>query len=275
MSNLKKAAHIIRNSDALIVTAGAGMGVDSGLPDFRGKEGFWREYPVFKDMGLSFEDIANPEWFTRAPNLAWGFYGHRRDLYQRTVPHAGFGILKRWLDRANGGGWVLTTNVDGAFQKAGFTESRICEMHGTIHRSQCIDGCTKESWGDSDVPKFVGGSTIAVTETMPTCPACGGLARPNILMFGDWGWNGFDARMSRGRLNAWIDSVRGLRLTVIECGAGTAIPSLRNFVDSVKRVNEHARLIRINVRESDVTGHLDVGLPMGALEALQGIESLL
>ena len=46
--------------DALIITAGAGMGVDSGLPDFRGTEGFWKAYPVIKDLGYSFSEMANP-----------------------------------------------------------------------------------------------------------------------------------------------------------------------------------------------------------------------
>jgi NAD-dependent SIR2 family protein deacetylase len=44
--NLSKAAQAIHQSNCLIITAGAGMGVDSGLPDFRGKEGFWKAYPM-------------------------------------------------------------------------------------------------------------------------------------------------------------------------------------------------------------------------------------
>lgn len=271
----QKAAHIIRNSDCFIVTAGAGMGVDSGLPDFRGKEGFWRAYPVFKELGLSFEQIADPSWFTKAPNLAWGFYGHRRKLYQCTVPHDGFRILKNILDRANGGGWVVTSNVDGAFQRAGFHPRRVVEIHGTIHKSQCIEQCTRETWTDIDVPKMVTGATIALSDTMPTCPACGGLARPNILMFGDDAWNGYEARMQRGMLNSWLDSVHGLRICIIELGAGTAIPSLRYFAEQCKRVYDNVRLVRINVRESDVSDPRDVGLPMGALAALTEIESML
>ncbi|MGB2501549.1 MAG: hypothetical protein ACPIA2_17760, partial [Mariniblastus sp.] len=56
----QKAARIIRECDALLITAGAGLGVDSGLPDFRGTEGFWRAYPAFKKKGLDFYDLANP-----------------------------------------------------------------------------------------------------------------------------------------------------------------------------------------------------------------------
>src|SRR6266853_6748314 len=87
---VRLAAEAIKAADALLITAGAGMGVDSGLPDFRGTKGFWRAYPVIAKLGLSFEEMANPSWFKKSPELAWAFYGHRLNLYRKTVPHAGF-----------------------------------------------------------------------------------------------------------------------------------------------------------------------------------------
>ncbi len=93
---IREAAGIIGAADALLVCAGAGMGVDSGLPDFRGSRGFWNAYPPYKKLGLDFYDLANPEWFTADPELAWGFYGHRLNLYRRTVPHQGFDLLLKW-----------------------------------------------------------------------------------------------------------------------------------------------------------------------------------
>src|SRR5436189_6030379 len=93
---VKVAAEAIADADALLITAGAGMGVDSGLPDFRGTEGFWRAYPAFAKLGLQFQQLANPAWFRRDPALAWGFYGHRLRLYRDSVPHEGFAILLRW-----------------------------------------------------------------------------------------------------------------------------------------------------------------------------------
>ena len=71
-------------AEAVFVGAGAGMGVDSGLPDFRGNEGFWKAYPPFAERGLSFIDMASPDWFDADPALAWGFYGHHLNV----VPHA-------------------------------------------------------------------------------------------------------------------------------------------------------------------------------------------
>ena len=88
-------AELIAQSDALIVAAGAGMGVDSGLPDFRGKEGFWQAYPALGREGVDFHRIACPEAFRTQSARAWGFYGHRLNLYRATEPHEGFHVLKR------------------------------------------------------------------------------------------------------------------------------------------------------------------------------------
>ena len=82
--SLRRAAGLIRDADGLLITAGAGMGVDSGLPDFRGTEGFWRAYPALARAQLRFESVASLETFHTDPTLAWGFYGHRLSLYRRT-----------------------------------------------------------------------------------------------------------------------------------------------------------------------------------------------
>ncbi len=88
--HVKQAARELDDADAVLITAGAGIGVDSGLPDFRGKEGFWKAYPPIARLGKSFVEMANPEWFFSNPQLAWAFYGHRLNLYRKTIPHRGF-----------------------------------------------------------------------------------------------------------------------------------------------------------------------------------------
>ena len=93
---LARAAGAIASAEYLLIAAGAGMGVDSGLPDFRGPQGFWRAYPAFEKLGLRFEEIADAQWFDDDPHLAWGFYGHRLNLYRATRPHEGFEFLLRW-----------------------------------------------------------------------------------------------------------------------------------------------------------------------------------
>lgn len=75
------AVDALARADALLVTAGAGIGVDSGLPDFRGTHGFWRAYPALRHERFEFHEIASPHAFRAHAPLAWGFYGHRLALY--------------------------------------------------------------------------------------------------------------------------------------------------------------------------------------------------
>jgi NAD-dependent SIR2 family protein deacetylase len=267
---IERAVEAIAGAKALLVTAGAGMGVDSGLPDFRGDEGFWNAYPPFRERGLRFVDLASPAWFEDDPELAWGFYGHRLELYRRTVPHAGFAVLRRLAARA-GLSFVFTSNVDGQFQRAGFPDEAIVECHGSIHHLQCLRGC-----GIGIVPAE---ATVSIDETtfrarppLPACPRCGSLARPNILMFGDGGWDDARSADQTRRFARFLDAAPA-GTCVIECGAGGAIPTVR-YTSERAAARLRGTLVRINVREPETPpGH--VGLKLGALEALTRIEALL
>ena len=270
-ADLEKAAELISQADSIVIAAGAGIGVDSGLPDFRGDRGFWKAYPALQRSGIGFMDIATPSAFKATPERAWGFYGHRLALYRSTVPHAGFGILKSWADRLPSGGFVFTSNVDGAFQKADFAGDRIAEHHGTIHRLQCLDLCSNDTWSADSLRPDIDAATCHWLGELPRCPRCGGLARPNILMFGDGDWLGARSNMQGALLQRWLGTVR--RPVVVEVGAGTAIPSVRMFSDSVV-LNYSGRLVRINPRESNVGTSLDVGLAYGSLHALREIDAL-
>jgi NAD-dependent SIR2 family protein deacetylase len=267
---IERAARAIREADALIFAAGAGMGVDSGLPDFRGDEGFWKAYPPFAALGLGFIDLANPHWFQADPSLAWGFYGHRLNLYRETTPHAGFAILRDWSARAPHGSFVVTSNVDGHFQEAGFEADRVLEVHGSIHRFQCLSGCRGGPFPADDVSVTVDESTMRAADPLPRCPRCGGPARPNILMFGDTGWDGRISDAQDDRFHAWLAGVPNRsRLVVIEMGAGRAVATIRRFSESLVR-GQSATLVRINTRDHEVpSGQIAIAGPARAsLEAI-------
>lgn len=244
------------------------MGVDSGLPDFRGREGFWRAYPAAAARGLSFEELANPRWFSDNPPMAWAFYGHRLNLYRRTIPHEGFKQLLALGGSRQFGYFVFTSNVDGQFQKAGFSEDRIEECHGSIRHLQCLEPCGDEIWEAPLEDIVVDEATFQAAEPLPACLRCGGMARPNILMFGDWNWNGRRSEAQRARLAEWLGGIRARtgRLAVIELGAGTAVPTVRHFSEAVaERFN--ATLIRINPREPAVPVG-QIGLALGAADGV-------
>jgi len=255
----------------LLFCAGAGFGVDSGLPDFRGAEGFWRAYPPYRRLGLRFEELADPVHFADDPTLAWGFYGHRLALYRATVPHAGFAVLRRWsrLRPAR----VFTSNVDGQFQRAGFPESAILECHGSIHHLQCLAGCTDEIWPADGLDVMVDESSMRAVPPLPSCPRCGGLARPNILMFGDFGWVSARTDAQAREHAGWLRSLRGSRVVVVEIGAGTAVPTVRRHAE----LNAAATgaLIRINTREPAVRHGHGVPIPLPAADALHRMDALL
>lgn len=269
---LQAAADLIEQADALVVAAGAGMGIDSGLPDFRGREGFWRTYPALRASGLDFHEIASPQAFRATPELAWGFYGHRLALYRRTRPHAGFALLRRWGSLMQQGCAVFTSNVDGQFQQAGFDADRVHECHGSIHHLQCLRPCGDDIWEAGAFVPEVDGQRCRLLNAPPTCPRCGGLARPNILMFGDDGWLERRSAAQWARLQRQLSQAR--RPLVIELGAGTAIPSVRHFSHAVVH-QLGGRLVRINPDEPAVPTTRDVGLAMGAWQALAGIARVL
>lgn len=272
LRDLQKAVDIIASADALVIASGAGMGVDSGLPDFRGNEGFWNAYPALARAQLEFTEVASLRTFMRDPSLAWGFYGHRLKLYRAIQPHQGFAILKAWSMAKPLAGWVFTSNVDGQFQKAGFDSKRIHECHGSLHHLQCFNGCTDDLWPADSFDPQVDEEACRLRNDYPLCPACGELARPNVLMFGDWGWIGKRADQQRKREAAWFAEMmkHQARVAVVEIGAGTAIPSVRHFSHRLIQALD-ARLVRINVREHEVPSSNDVGLAMGALNALRKI----
>lgn len=271
-AKIDAAARAIAAADALLIGAGAGMGVDSGLPDFRGGSGFWKAYPAYEKLRMDFVTLANPHWFVRDPELAWGFYGHRLNLYRRTQPHAGFGVLLNWANRMKHGCFVFTSNVDGHFQRAGFPPERVLEVHGAIDSMQCTRECGIGILAAA-AGVVIDESTMRARPPLPVCPRCGALARPNILMFGDGAWDSTRSEEQETRLADWLEQLGDARLAIVECGAGTAIPTVRRFCERMA-AQYSARLIRINVRDPEVPpGH--IGLAQGALAALKAIDARL
>lgn len=206
--------------------------------------------------------------FADDPTLAWGFYGHRLELYRSTVPHAGFGVLGRWSRRVPTR--VFTSNVDGQFQCAGFDPGVVAECHGSIHHLQCTAWCGQPVWPAECVSVAVDPTTMRAAPPLPSCPRCGVLARPNILMFGDIDWDPSHARPRLEEHAAWVREWRGARLAVVELGAGTAVPTVRRRAELASAAS--GALVRINVRESQVRHGRGVGLATPAADTLLAID---
>jgi NAD-dependent SIR2 family protein deacetylase len=237
VSEFAQAARLLEETPAILIMAGAGMGVDSGLPDYRGRQGFWRDYPPLKRLGITFDDSHDPSWFikVRIPiryrtssrlihaqdrQQSWGFYGHRAKLYSEKRPHEGYDFLLRVARSKNNNFFIFTSNIDEHFQKAGFEKQRIYECHGSLSYAQCTTPCWNEGRGGSQVwPVTVDQLPQVDEETLrvptsdmsvyPKCPYCNELARPNVSLAGDTQDTWVPARShgQKKRLLRWLKSV--------------------------------------------------------------------
>jgi NAD-dependent SIR2 family protein deacetylase len=149
--------------------------------------------------------------------------------------------------------------VDGHFQRAGFDAAHVLEAHGSIHHLQCGRPCAQEIWSAEGIAVDVDADSFHARSPLPQCPRCGEVARPNILMFGDYNWIGTRTEQQEEQCQEWLHEVRNDRLVVIECGAGKAIPTVRRAGEALQR-HMDAPLVRINKREADgPAGTISIG----------------
>jgi NAD-dependent deacetylase len=159
---VQQAREWISAANAVAVLTGAGISAESGVPTFRGQNGLWREYKP--------EELATPEAFARDPKLVWEWYNWRRELIGKARPNAGHKALVE-LEIRKSNFTLITQNVDGLHDLAG--SGKILKLHGDIWRMRCLE--CRSNWPDrrATLPKLP-----------PHC-ACGGLARPGVVWFGE------------------------------------------------------------------------------------------
>ena len=197
-----QAADWLAQADGLLITTGAGMGVDSGLPDFRGTEGFWRAYPALAAAAAVVRGDRQPwpfcarssSWPGGSTATVWPFTG----VPYRTKGLRSFAALRQTWNTARSSSPATSTAV----RQGRFCPDRICEVHGSIHHLQCCKPCCDAIWPADDFVPDVDASACRLLNAPPRCPVCGGMARPNILMFGDWrGWQPVRKHSSVGSIS--------------------------------------------------------------------------
>ena len=162
-------AERIRDARRLTILTGAGVSAASGVPTFRGADGLWRNVRP--------EELATADAFRRHPQLVWEWYAWRRSAIAGCAPNAAHEVIARWSQRP--GCAVLTQNVDDLHLRAG--TRHLVRLHGSIWELKCWRVCGQPVWRDEcvDAP---GRPSVA---DVPSCPACGGLARPAVVWFGE------------------------------------------------------------------------------------------
>ncbi len=270
MDAIKKASKAINDADALLIVAGAGMGIDSGLPDYRGPNGLWNTWHPAKNLNLTYEQLSTHETFVNNPELAWGFQTYLTSLYHNLDPHRGYKLLLNLAqNKFKDNYFVITSNVDSQFLKAGFDKCKLYEVHGTKRLWQCIDKkCNKNNFpwdmNIENLPK-IDENTLLAMKPLPKCIYCNKMARPNVSFFDDLVFNEKITKIQSLNLYSWLQNIEDKKLVIMEFGCGISEHSIRfvlknnqyTMMSNEWKLPKHflsesnTKLIRINPDDED------------------------
>jgi NAD-dependent deacetylase len=162
LENPEQAREWLAQATAVAVLTGAGISAESGVPTFRGSEGLWKNFKP--------EELATPEAFAKNPKLVWEWYDWRRGLIAQAKPNAAHKALVQ-IEIRKPRFTLITQNVDGLHDLAG--SGKMLKLHGDIWRMRCT-AC------GANFPN----RRVPLPKIPPHC-ACGGMARPGVVWFGE------------------------------------------------------------------------------------------
>jgi NAD-dependent SIR2 family protein deacetylase len=279
VNNVKEAKQILENCDALLVVAGAGMSVDSGIFTYRGTNGIWNKTITIGNNNYGYDEISSLTMWKTNPKIAWGFKANFYNIMSHSSPHEGYyNLLKFVSNKLQNNYFICTSNIDNYFEKAGFDKDKIYEVHGTMKLLQCMDKSCSVRNGTIEMtkdylPNFDEKTFIA--SKLPKCPNCKNILRPNVSMFGDYDFYGQPYAYARKKMENWIQQVgkNKQNLVVLEIGCGINPHSLRmnNGVMISKewklpKIINVIKSIRLNpddVQEEENTIHVSLGAKKG------------
>lgn len=161
---------LINNSNSIVFFGGAGVSTESGIPDFRSKDGLYNTSDVRFDK-YDPEYLLSRDCMLRNPEVFFEYYRQKLDC-RNVEPNITHKILAE-MERNGKMDMIITQNIDGLHQKAG--SQKVAEIHGTTKRNLCRK-CSHEIDGD-----FI----FTNTEPIPHCPYCGGVVRPKVVLYGE------------------------------------------------------------------------------------------
>jgi NAD-dependent deacetylase len=242
---LETAIERIRAARRLTILTGAGVSAASGVPTFRGTDGLWRQHRA--------ADLATPQAFARNPRLVWEWYAWRREKVAGCRPNRAHEVLATWTMR-NPHCQLVTQNVDDLHVRAG--SQRLVRLHGSIWELSCWNRCaaSPRTWRDEFVP---------LAEALPACPACGGLARPAVVWFGE----SLDA--------SDVDAARAATACDVYLTVGTSavVNPAAGFLEDARR--QGAFTAEINLEDTPASSSVDVAIRGAAEDVLAAIEAAL
>lgn len=172
------------NALRVLVLTGAGVSAESGIPTFRGKEGYWtvgsREYHP--------QEMATQAAFSRMPDDVWRWYLYRRAACRKAAPNPAHRALAKLEERLGDEFLLVTQNVDGLHIRAGNSLERTYQIHGNIDFMRCADACSPQLYvipADAPLPERDAPLPEAVIDILH-CPRCGARSRPHVLWFDEY-----------------------------------------------------------------------------------------
>ncbi|EJU21530.1 transcriptional regulator, Sir2 family [Peptoanaerobacter stomatis] len=156
---------VIDNSDNIVFFGGAGVSTESDIPDFRSSNGIFNAQ---KNITYSPETVVSHSFFMRNPEFFYQFYKDKM-IYENARPNNAHKALAK-LEQIGKLKAIITQNIDGLHQMAG--SKNVLELHGTIHKNYCMK-CNKNF--DLDY--------IIKSENIPHCDVCGGIVRPDVVLY--------------------------------------------------------------------------------------------
>ena len=163
---MKTLQEIIDKSKRIAFFGGAGVSTASGIPDFTGENGLYRQ----KYGSLTPEMMLSQSFFYLHPEQFFAFYRERM-LYPNAKPNAAHRKLYE-LERAGKLSALITQNIDGLHKAAG--NKLVYELHGSVHENSCID-----------CGRFFPLDFILMSQGVPKCPDCGGVIKPSVVLYGE------------------------------------------------------------------------------------------
>jgi NAD-dependent deacetylase len=154
----------------ILVLTGAGVSAESGIPTFRGKEGYWRNLDPAK--------LATPEAFAKNPGLVWEWYQERRQRIRSAQPNPAHKAIAKLEQHAHEF-LLVTQNVDDLHARAGASKEKMVQIHGDIF----VTRCSRCDFGRHDYEHEHEHESEDID--VPRCPRCEGLMRPGVVWFGE------------------------------------------------------------------------------------------
>ena len=250
----------------VLVLTGAGVSAESGIPTFRGKNGYWRSLDPTK--------LATPEAFERDPQLVWEWYRERRERIRNAQPNAAHEAIAKLAQHADEF-LLVTQNVDDLHARAGLPKEKMVQIHGDIFVTRCSRCDFRRFEQEQDEEKEQQDSAIfgvrghvrafeaATCRRSPKCPECNALMRPGVVWFGEQlPWNEIQ------RVESYLD--HGACDVVIVAGTTATFGYI---IDWALRASSGGELIEVNPEETPLSSFATRLVPEPAAIALPRLVS--